>query len=112
MTKPTLGAVLREMRERKKMSLRDLEIASGVLLGVIGKIERGDVESPGLLPVAKMCAGLGVTPNDVLIAAGMLSPPDAYRSPELDPPATRRDIEMLRAEIDALRAEVRRAIQA
>lgn len=76
-----LGTELRRMREERGLSLRDVERASNVLLGAIGKIERGDVESPGILTLVPICQAIGITVNDLLIAAELMDAPDEYRRP-------------------------------
>jgi transcriptional regulator with XRE-family HTH domain len=54
-----LGAVLREMRVRKHMSLAEMARASGVSKSAIVRIEKGD-RNPGLLTLTGIAGALGI----------------------------------------------------
>lgn len=71
----TLGARLKELREDRKLSLRDLSRASGVSRSMLSKIELGK-SSPTATTLGKIGEGLGVSisqlvggaaPRDVIV---------------------------------------------
>lgn len=108
-----LGAALRRMREARGLSLDALGKRSGKGFSYIGRVERGEVQSPGLLAMLKVCRALGVSVQDLLVEAGLEGAPVGYRPPERDEtnqPATRGDMQnstvVLRKELAALRREV------
>lgn len=61
----TIGDKLRELREALGMSRVDLEVASGVKIGTIIKIEQ-NVARPRSDNVMRLADALGVTPNQLL----------------------------------------------
>jgi ribosome-binding protein aMBF1 (putative translation factor) len=56
----TLGKILRQKREERGLSLRDLEKITGVYHSTIGKIERGAVRAPAFEDVVRIAKALGL----------------------------------------------------
>lgn len=54
------GAKLRYIRKEKGMSLKDLSSSSGVSIGMISQIERGNAD-PTMTTLYKICSGLNIT---------------------------------------------------
>jgi transcriptional regulator with XRE-family HTH domain len=69
---PPLGLRLRELREERHLSVRDLSDRSGVTAGVISRLERGHVE-PKPEAIRQLAEALGVTPESL---AGADEAPD------------------------------------
>src|SRR5206468_1419711 len=64
-----LAKLLRQLRDRAGLSLRDLEELSGVDRGNISRLERG-TPFPSPKHLTKIAAGLGVDASELLSAAG------------------------------------------
>lgn len=56
---------LREVRERKGWSQKQLEIKSGVSRNFISEIEN-EIYIPTVKTICKLCRALGCTPNDLI----------------------------------------------
>jgi transcriptional regulator with XRE-family HTH domain len=95
------------MREARGLSLDTLGRQSGVGFSYLGRVERGQVASPGLHAILRICQALGVTVSDLLVEAGLEAAPCGYTAPHLAPdsPATTA---ALRAAVDELKEEIRR----
>jgi transcriptional regulator with XRE-family HTH domain len=61
---PPLGLRLRELREERHMSVRELSDRSGVTAGVISRLERGHME-PKPEAIERLAAALGVTVDEL-----------------------------------------------
>ena len=62
-----LGSRLRAARSMAGWSLRELEVRSGVSFGEIGRLERGEVESPELWTILRLQVALGVPSIELLL---------------------------------------------
>jgi len=105
-----LGVALRRMREARGLSLDVVGKKSGTGFSYVGRVERGEVQSPGLLAVLRICQALGVTVQDLLVEAGLEGAPPGYEPPgpdELGQAATRGDVQQVTDQLAELRAEVR-----
>lgn len=72
----TVGAFLRDLRESKGESLRDVEADSGVSSGHLSLIETGRVRNPSPTILQKLAKHFGVSSEDLLVLAGYLKPKD------------------------------------
>lgn len=100
MENPTIGDIIRRERERRRMSLNELARISGVPVATVSDIERGHVDEPSIVKVARLCSAIGITVDQVLEEAGLV-PSTAER--RADAPATQADIAELNARIDEMR---------
>lgn len=57
----------KELRENKKVSLKNLSNISGISRGYISELEQGKYDNPGVLIVCKLCKALNTTPNELII---------------------------------------------
>ncbi len=62
----SLAEVLREFRERKRLSKRALSQAAGLSASYVGKLEAGEIE-PSLRAFLSIVRALGLTQNQVAI---------------------------------------------
>lgn len=76
-----IGAFLREHREAKGLSLRDLEALSGVGNSVIARFETGAFNRLDPDKLAKLSRALGVSLNEVLDAGSVTSGVDLPTMP-------------------------------
>jgi len=76
-----IGAFLREHREAKGLSLRDLEALSGVGNSVIARFETGAFNRLDPDKLARLSRALGVSLNEVLAAGGVTSGADLPTMP-------------------------------
>ena len=67
MTESAFGAVLRTLRERRELSLRDLGTLAEIDHGYISKIERGDKEPPPADTFARLSRHLKAAPHELAI---------------------------------------------
>lgn len=91
-----LGQFMADARKRirmpdgRAMSQEDLATATGLAPGTIGQIENGRTQRPERDTLEKIAAALGVSYNDLAVAAKMADPP------------TERDIEAEIRRLDSL----------
>jgi transcriptional regulator with XRE-family HTH domain len=62
---------LRQIREAKGLSLRDLEWLSGIRHNTIWRIENGKTSKAHRGTVIKLASALGVDPTDLLLEGGL-----------------------------------------
>ncbi len=67
MAESAFGAVLRELREARQLSLRDLGVLAEVDHAYIAKIERGDKEPPPEETVTRLVRHLKATAHQVAV---------------------------------------------
>jgi transcriptional regulator with XRE-family HTH domain len=76
-----LGRRVKHLRELKGWSLGGLAEAASLSKSYLAKLERGDVENPGLQTLQAIAAALGATLADFLMApSGDAPPPASSRS--------------------------------
>lgn len=56
-----IGDQIKRVREERGLSVTELAELAAVSPGYVGKLERGDIASPGFLPVQRIAAALDVT---------------------------------------------------
>lgn len=78
---------MRRMRKARDLSLEQMAERCGppTTAGQVSDVERGKVGNPGIELFLRLCRGLEITPDQLLIEAGELAPPPGYLSPA--PPA-------------------------
>jgi transcriptional regulator with XRE-family HTH domain len=68
----SLGATLRQLRQNKGLSLRQLAAESNVHYSWLAKVENGDLKSfPNSLRLVRLATALDVAPAELLTAAGV-----------------------------------------
>ncbi|MDO4289268.1 MAG: XRE family transcriptional regulator [Eubacterium sp.] len=61
-----IGEKIKNYRKENRLTLKQLEEASGISAGYISKIERGTV-NPSVKNIQKLCFALGITANELMI---------------------------------------------
>lgn len=64
----SVGRRIQEVRELRQMSVGELAAKAGLAKSYIAKLERGEVENPGVRTLASIAAALGVTLGALLRA--------------------------------------------
>jgi HTH-type transcriptional regulator, competence development regulator len=77
---PNFGKYLKSLRERQRMSLREVEKDSGVSNAYIAQIERGDRSVPSAEILRKLAPAYKVTVKELLEKAGYLDEPEVKMS--------------------------------
>ena len=78
-----LGRVLRDLREAKGLSLRDLADIADVGFDTIGRLERAETPNPGIGTLIALARALRVPPENLLKAYQGIDPDEA-RPPQAD----------------------------
>lgn len=73
-----LGRLVREARDAKKWTQRDLAQRIGKSPGYIGQLETGGVDLPGQAVIDALAQSLGLSHTDILRAAGRLETPSSF----------------------------------
>lgn len=103
-----LGANLREMRDKRKISLREMERRSGINNAYLSQLERGEVAKPTPSMLGRIAEAYEI-PFDTLMGwAGYTLTPNALTRPQAKAlnyfaDATDEEVEALRAVLDAIR---------
>jgi transcriptional regulator with XRE-family HTH domain len=92
---PTLGDVLREARERAKLSQPELAAAAGVSQTVISRIEANARENPRFVNVLKLAYACGLSLDRLAYECGY-TPPGGRRPRPSAPPSSTRALAALR----------------
>lgn len=82
MEEPNFGQFLRSLRERRHMSLRDVERESGVSNAYIAQLEKGDRPPPRPDMLKKLAKAYNVTVRELLLRAGYLDEPEVTATEE------------------------------
>ncbi len=82
MDEPNFGQFMKSLRERQRMSLRDVEKESGVSNAYIAQIERGDRPAPSPEILRKLAGAYKVTVRELLMRAGYLDEPEVTATEE------------------------------
>ena len=69
---------LKEWRERRLLTQRELAAKVGMSAGQVNRIERG-IHQPRLSTIRKLAEALGVTPDELAIWDSSVSAPDSDR---------------------------------
>jgi len=76
------GYFLKSLRDRQRMSLRDVEKESGVSNAYIAQLEKGDRPAPSPDILKKLARAYNVTVRELLLRAGYLDEPEVTATEE------------------------------
>jgi len=82
MEEPNFGYFLKSLRDRQRMSLRDVERESGVSNAYIAQLEKGDRPAPSPDILKKLARAYNVTVRELLLRAGYLDEPEVSATEE------------------------------
>ena len=82
MEEPNFGHFLKSLRDRQRMSLRDVEKESGVSNAYIAQLEKGDRPAPSPDILKKLARAYNVTVRELLMRAGYLDEPEVTATEE------------------------------
>ena len=82
MEEPNFGQFLKSLRERQRMSMRDVEKESGVSNPYIAQIEKGDRPPPRPEILRKLAGVYKVTVRELFMRAGYLDEPEVTATEE------------------------------
>ena len=82
MEESNLGHFLKSLRDRQRMSLRDVERESGVSNAYIAQLEKGDRPAPSPDILKKLARVYNVTVRELLMRAGYLDEPEVTATEE------------------------------
>ena len=82
MEESNFGHFLKSLRDRQRMSLRDVEKESGVSNAYIAQLEKGDRPAPSPDILKKLAWAYNVTVRELLLRAGYLDEPEVTATEE------------------------------
>ena len=82
MEESNFGHFLKSLRDRQRMSLRDVERESGVSNAYIAQLEKGDRPAPSPDILKKLARAYNVTVRELLLRAGYLDEPEVSATEE------------------------------
>src|SRR4030042_7216601 len=82
MEESNFGHFLKSLRDRQRMSLRDVEKESGVSNAYIAQLEKGDRPAPSPDILKKLARAYNVTVRELLLRAGYLDEPEVTATAE------------------------------
>ncbi len=82
MEESNFGHFLKRLRDRQRMSLRDVEKESGVSNAYIAQLEKGDRPAPSPDILKKLARAYNVTVRELLLRAGYLDEPEVTATEE------------------------------
>jgi len=82
MEESNFGHFLKHLRDRRRMSLRDVERESGVSNAYIAQLEKGDRPAPSPDILKKLARAYNVTVRELLMRAGYLDEPEVTATEE------------------------------
>ncbi len=82
MEEGNFGNFLKSLRDRQRMSLRDVERESGVSNAYIAQLEKGDRPAPSPDILKKLARAYNVTVRELLLRAGYLDEPEVTATEE------------------------------
>ena len=82
MEESNLGHFLKSLRDKQRMSLRDVEKESGVSNAYIAQLEKGDRPAPSPDILKKLARAYNVTVRELLLRAGYLDEPEVTATEE------------------------------
>jgi transcriptional regulator with XRE-family HTH domain len=82
MEESNFGYFLKSLRDKQRMSLRDVERESGVSNAYIAQLEKGDRPAPSPDILKKLARAYNVTVRELLLRAGYLDEPEVTATEE------------------------------
>jgi len=82
MEEANFGQFLKSLRDRQRMSLRDVEKESGVSNAYIAQLEKGDRPAPSPDILKKLAHVYNITVRELLMRAGYLDEPEVSATEE------------------------------
>ena len=82
MEESNFGHFLKSLRDKQRMSLRDVEKRSGVSNAYIAQLEKGDRPAPSPDILKKLARAYNVTVRELLMRAGYLDEPEVTATEE------------------------------
>ncbi len=82
MEESNFGYFLKSLRDKQRMSLRDVEKESGVSNAYIAQLEKGDRPAPSPDILKKLARAYNVTVRELLLRAGYLDEPEVTATEE------------------------------
>ncbi len=82
MEESNFGYFLKSLRDKQRMSLRDVEKESGVSNAYIAQLEKGDRPAPSPDILKKLARAYNVTVRELLMRAGYLDEPEVTATEE------------------------------
>jgi transcriptional regulator with XRE-family HTH domain len=82
MEEENFGHFLKSLRDRRRMSLRDVEKECGVSNAYIAQLEKGDRPAPSPDILKKLAKAYNVTVRELLLQAGYLDEPEVTATEE------------------------------
>lgn len=82
MEESNFGYFLKSLRDRQRMSLRDVEKESGVSNAYIAQLEKGDRPAPSPDILKKLARAYNITVRELLLRAGYLDEPEVTATEE------------------------------
>jgi len=82
MEESNFGYFLKSLRDKQRMSLRDVEKESGVSNAYIAQMEKGDRPAPSPDILKKLARAYNVTVRELLMRAGYLDEPEVTATEE------------------------------
>jgi transcriptional regulator with XRE-family HTH domain len=76
------GHFLKSLRDKQRMSLRDVEKESGVSNAYIAQLEKGDRPAPSPDILKKLARAYNITVRELLLRAGYLDEPEVTATEE------------------------------
>lgn len=86
------GLYIRKLRNEKKLTIRQLELYSGVSNSYLSQLENGKRGIPSAEVLKKLSSPLGVTQSELMIKAGYIDEAYAYEKPSQLTDKDERDI--------------------
>jgi len=68
----TVGNILKDQRERKRLTLREVEIQSGISNAYLSQLENDKIKKPSANTLYKLSELFGVNFDDLMVAAGIV----------------------------------------
>lgn len=109
--RPHLGHRLRELRDSRHESLRDVAARAKINHGYLSQLERGEIAEPGPSMLHKVAHGYGVPFSAVMEWSGYIEPAGKELTPNqalalsyLGPNPSEEELRAIRAVLDAIRS--------
>lgn len=70
--KKTIGSVLKEARESRRLSLREIEIKSGISNAYLSQLENDKIKKPSANTLYKLAGLFNIDFDDLMVIAGIV----------------------------------------